>query len=127
MQGQPEPVQHISAVTLLTRDMSKAVTFYQALGFTLLYGGPEVPFTSFGVGDGYLNLQVDSVGPRKGVWGRVVFWVQDVDVMYKRVLEVGVVPDTVPADASWGERLFHIHDPDGHEISFARPLTSGNG
>jgi catechol 2,3-dioxygenase-like lactoylglutathione lyase family enzyme len=125
VQGQPEPVQRISAVTLITIDMSKAVAFYRALGFTLLYGGPEAPFTSFRVGDGYLNLQLDSVGSPRGIWGRVVFWVQDVDVMYQRVLEAGFVPNTLPADAPWGERFFHLHDPDGHEMSFARPLTSG--
>jgi len=27
-----------------------------------------------------------------------------------------------PLNASWGERYFHLHDPDGHELSFARPL-----
>src|ERR1700737_4496053 len=29
---------------------------------------------------------------------------------------------TVPHDAEWGERFFHLIDPDGHELSFARPL-----
>jgi len=28
----------------------------------------------------------------------------------------------IPRDASWGERYFHMPDPDGHELSFARPL-----
>ena len=28
----------------------------------------------------------------------------------------------VPRDAEWGERFFHLTDPDGHELSFARPL-----
>ncbi|HIM82059.1 MAG TPA: VOC family protein, partial [Dehalococcoidia bacterium] len=23
---------------------------------------------------------------------------------------------------SWGERYFHINDPDSHELSFAKPL-----
>ena len=27
-----------------------------------------------------------------------------------------------PADAPWGERYFHVLDPDGHELSFARLL-----
>jgi uncharacterized glyoxalase superfamily protein PhnB len=27
-----------------------------------------------------------------------------------------------PRDAEWGERFFHVTDPDGHEISFAWPL-----
>jgi hypothetical protein len=31
-------------------------------------------------------------------------------------------PDTAPRDAEWGERFFHLTDPDGHELSFASPL-----
>jgi hypothetical protein len=31
-------------------------------------------------------------------------------------------PDTTPADAPWDERFFHLTDPGGHELSFARPL-----
>jgi len=27
-----------------------------------------------------------------------------------------------PRDAAWGERFFHVTDPDGHELSFAEPL-----
>jgi len=119
-----EPVESISALTLLTADMGQAVGFYRALGFHLLYGGEEAAFTSFRVGAGYLNLQLD-VGdsPGPGVWGRVVFWVDDVDAMYERALTAGFHPDTSPADAPWGERYFHLHDPSGHELSFARPLT----
>jgi catechol 2,3-dioxygenase-like lactoylglutathione lyase family enzyme len=118
------PVESISAVTLLTVNMLDAVAFYEALGFHLLYGGPEAPFTSFRVGAGYLNLELDTVGsPRRAVWGRVVFWVDDVDAMYRRALAAGFDPETSPADAPWGERYFHIHDRDGHELSFARPLA----
>ena len=124
MKPQPEPVESISAVTLLTVDMAEAVAFYQELGFHLLYGGHEAPFTSFRVGAGYLNLQLDSVGsPQRAVWGRVVLWVDDVDAMYRRAVTAGFDPETSPADAPWGERYFHIHDPDGHELSFARPLA----
>jgi catechol 2,3-dioxygenase-like lactoylglutathione lyase family enzyme len=120
-----EPVESISAVTLLTIDMDKAVSFYRALGFHLLYGGSEAPFTSFRVGVGYLNLQLEAAGSaREAIWGRVVFWVEDVDAMYQRAVEAQVVPESAPIDAPWGERYFHIHDPDGHELSFARPLSA---
>ena len=99
--------------------MSKAVAFYRALGFHLLYGGVDAPFTSFRVGSGYLNLQLDAGGTlEKAIWGRVVLWVDDVDAMYERALTAGFQPDTRPADAPWGERYFHIHDPSGHELSF---------
>jgi uncharacterized glyoxalase superfamily protein PhnB len=34
----------------------------------------------------------------------------------------GAQPDAPPRDAAWGERFFHLTDPDGHELSFARLL-----
>jgi catechol 2,3-dioxygenase-like lactoylglutathione lyase family enzyme len=124
VEPQEEPVRSISAVTLVTLRMGHSVAFYEALGFQRLYGGADAPFTSFRVGSGYLNLQLGADGEASGgTWGRVVFWVDDVDVMYQRALEAGFAPVTSPADASWGERFFHIHDPDGHELSFARPLS----
>ena len=117
------PVERISAVTLVTGDMARATAFYEALGFPRLYGGAGEPFTSYRVGDGYLNLQLDLEAPHvERVWGRVVFWVDDVDAMHKTASAAGYLSETEPADASWGERYFHIRDPDGHELSFARPL-----
>jgi catechol 2,3-dioxygenase-like lactoylglutathione lyase family enzyme len=55
-------------------------------------------------------------------WGRVIFYVADVDALYDRALAAGYQPATAPRDAEWGERFFHLIDPDGHELSFARPL-----
>jgi catechol 2,3-dioxygenase-like lactoylglutathione lyase family enzyme len=119
-----EPVESISAVTLFTADMNEAVGFYQALGFVLLYGGREAVFTSFRVGAGYLNLQLEGAGSaRQEPWGRVVLWVGDVDAMYRRALAAGFPPENAPEDASWGERFFHLRDPSGHQLSFARPLA----
>ena len=46
----------ISAVTLVTADMVRAVRFYEALGFVRKCGGPQAPFTSFAVGGNYLNI-----------------------------------------------------------------------
>ncbi len=123
IESKREPVESISAVTLLTSDMAEAVAFYEALGFRLLYGGGATQFTSFRVGRGYLNLQLDTAGDLgRSVWGRIVFYVHDVDAMHRRALETGLDPETSPADASWGERFFHIRDRDGNELSFARPL-----
>jgi hypothetical protein len=38
----------ISAITLATHDMARAVAFYEALGFVLKFGGPAASFTAFG-------------------------------------------------------------------------------
>jgi uncharacterized glyoxalase superfamily protein PhnB len=43
---------------------------------------------------------------------------------YRRVIAAGYQPDTAPRDAEWGERFFHLTDPDGHELSFAWLLHS---
>jgi catechol 2,3-dioxygenase-like lactoylglutathione lyase family enzyme len=115
-------VHHISAVTLAVRDMARAVDFYGAkVGLELLYGGATASFTSFRVGDAYLNLLLAPEGGWTW-WGRVIFHVDDVDALYRRLVDMGVTPSTIPEDAPWGERYFHINDPDGHEVSFARPL-----
>lgn len=121
-------IERISAVTLVTADMARACAFYEALGLPRLYGGPDDPFTSYLVGDGYLNLQLDRDAPAlERVWGRIVFWVDDVDAMHRRAADAGYLSETEPADASWGERYFHIRDPDGHELSLARPLEGSSG
>jgi uncharacterized glyoxalase superfamily protein PhnB len=51
-------------------------------------------------------------------------WVDDVDAMHRRALAAGFDPEAAPRDATWGERFFHIHDPDGNELSFARPVVA---
>jgi len=118
-------VQHISAVTLAVQDMSRAFDFYQTkVGLDLLYGGPEASFTSFKVGGGYLNLVLAPEGGWSW-WGRLILYVDDVDALYQRLVDAGLSPDSAPQDASWGERYFHITDPDSHELSFARRLGGG--
>lgn len=118
-----EPIECINAATLLVADMAAATSFYDALGFATLVGGPDAPFTTFRAGSGFLNLQLDEAGQHQpAVWGRIIFWVDDVDDMHARATAAGYRALTTPADAPWGERYFHIHDPDGHELSFARPV-----
>ena len=117
------PIESLSAVTLVTADMAQAVAFYETLGFTTLYGGPDASFTSFAAGSGFLNLQSGDVDTSK-IWGRAIFWVTNVDALHARAVDAGLQPSTTPRDAEWGERYFHIFDPDGHELSFARPLES---
>ena len=115
-------IESLSAVTLAVSDMGLSVRFYSALGFTIRYGGEEAGFTSFSVGDSYLNLALRPGFEGARSWGRSIFYVSDVDAMYQRALAAGLKPSTEPRNAEWHERFFHILDPDGHEISFARPL-----
>lgn len=122
--GGAPALEAISAVTLATHDMAAAVRFYRSLGFALRYGGEDASFTSFSVGAGYLNLIAESPERRWSWWGRIIFHVADVDAVYARAVQLGLRPSAPPRDAEWGERFFHLTDPDGHELSFARPLDA---
>jgi catechol 2,3-dioxygenase-like lactoylglutathione lyase family enzyme len=120
--GTPVSIESISAITLATHDMARSVRFYRALGFTLHYGGEDASFTSWRVGTSYLNV-VEAAPDRSWFWwGRTIFHVSDVDAFYEQATRAGLTPQFPPRDATWGERYFHLTDPDGHELSFARPL-----
>jgi uncharacterized glyoxalase superfamily protein PhnB len=52
----------------------------------------------------------------------VIFHVDDVDALYAWARAASLIPEAPPREAEWGERYSHVTDPDGDEISFARPL-----
>jgi catechol 2,3-dioxygenase-like lactoylglutathione lyase family enzyme len=115
-------IERISAVTLKVSEMTVAVRFYRdVLGMEIIYGGEDDCFSSLRTKDGkgpILNLEQGRSGTG---WGRMIFYVADVDAIWAYLQERGLHPES-PRDASWGERYFHMPDPDGHELSFARPI-----
>ncbi|MDH3683679.1 MAG: VOC family protein [Acidimicrobiia bacterium] len=114
-------VPEINAITLVTSDMGASLAFYLAIGLELAYGGPTAAFTSLRIGRNYVNLTTER-GRSNGLWGRVIFHVESPDELWRRLTDAGYEPSFEPRDAPWGERYFHILDPDGHELSFARRL-----
>ena len=117
-------IEAISAVTLATHNMARSFEFYTSLGFELHYGGPEATFTSFVIGDGYLNIIAQPARRHWSWWGRLILYVSDVDALYEQAIQAGLSPEAPPRDAEWGERYFHLADPDGHELSFSIPLST---
>ena len=116
-------IERLSAITLATHDMRRAVRFYRMLGFEILYGGEEADFTSFRAGGSFLNLIAAPAGRQWSWWGRVIFYDSDLDGLHARLVAAGYRPQAEPREAPWGERYFHLTDPDGHELSFAWPLA----
>ena len=115
-------VEKISAVTFRVLNMAECVRFYRdVLGMELLYGGEDAAFSSLRAGSAQSAILNLERGKTETGWGRMIFHVTNVDVFWAHLKESGFDPET-PRDASWGERFFHMRDPDGHELSFARPL-----
>jgi uncharacterized glyoxalase superfamily protein PhnB len=104
-------IETISAITLATNVMARAVRFYEALEFEIVHGGKDALFTSF---------RGESADRHWSWRGCAIFYVSDVDAFYDNVVAKGHRPETALGDSEWGERFFHLTDPDGHELSFAR-------
>ncbi len=122
-------VQSLSAVTLATSDMTRSVEFYLSLGFSVRFGGPRSTFTTLHAGKSCLNLVLrilpsQEMNKSQMDWGRLIFYVSDVDAFYRRVIAIGLQPESEPTDAAWGERYFHLRDPQGHSLSFAAALEN---
>jgi catechol 2,3-dioxygenase-like lactoylglutathione lyase family enzyme len=142
-------VCRISAITLKIKDMEKSSSLYSKIpGFRLTYGGkPSDRFTTFEIGEGsnattYLNLELIEVNegssdfskiPNLGKtranedFGRIIFHAENVDRLYSYMkqdeyISKHIVIENKPTNAPWGERFFHIREPDGYQLSFAQPL-----
>lgn len=124
-------VLQISAVTLKVTDMTRSCLFYSKLpGLTLRYGGSNEEFSSFEIMNhhykSYLNLELSAKIYRSTLFVRIIFHTTDVDRLYSELrknvdLSRIIVFENEPSDASWGERYFHLRDPDGYQLSFATP------
>jgi catechol 2,3-dioxygenase-like lactoylglutathione lyase family enzyme len=135
-------VYRISAVTLIIKNMERSCNFYSQIpGFKLAYGGSPIDsFTTYQIGKSnppfYLNLELDVVitttnssfnEHNRRYFGRIIFHTKDVDELYSSLRRNADISNSIlfenePTDAPWGERYFHILEPDGYQLSFAKTL-----
>ena len=144
-------IYKISAVTLIIENMKKSCSFYSQIpGFKLVYGGSsDDSFTTFQIGEDvpkmYLNLELnrtnnnhnhrmlraaydDNHRKQRQYFGRIIFHTKDVDGLYSCFRSNEHISNLIsfenePTNASWGERYFHIREPDGYQLSFAQPIA----
>lgn len=130
-------VYKISAVTLLIRDMERSCKFYSKIpGFKLIYGGSETSFTTYEIGENtfdYINLELSKLNNGDKYWNsknlfKIILHTDDVDKLYLYFKNDNIISSLIsfenkPTNATWRERYFHIRDPDGYLLSFARPMN----
>ena len=110
--------------------MESSCKFYSRIpGFRLVCGGISDSFTTYEIeGDSkmYLNLELRKKDNKKD-FGRIIFHTSSVDELYASLKKDHAISkwgsfENEPTNASWGERFFHIRDPDGYQLSFATPI-----
>ena len=116
--------------------MQRSCRFYSKIpGFKLVYGGFRDIFTSFEIGENsfdYLNLQlfasVNDINDSKNIV-KIILYSENVDKLYSyfrndKTISKLILLENKPKIAMWGEKYFHIRDPDGHLLSFAMPIKN---
>jgi catechol 2,3-dioxygenase-like lactoylglutathione lyase family enzyme len=133
-------VYKISGVTLSVENMEKSCKFYSRIpGFKIAYVGSYADFTTFEICEDittkmYLNLELRTNSDitishlnNRTSFGRIIFYTEHVDELYSQFKNDVSISELIsfenePRDALWGEKFFHIRDPDGYELSFAMPI-----
>ncbi|WP_210604305.1 VOC family protein [Brevibacterium oceani] len=133
----------LDAISIITADMSAAITFYSALGLDLVDGGPEAPHTEFT--SGALRILLDTKAVMLGIdpdWtpptgGHKMSLAFDcataeaVDATFAQLTGrggegsapvAGIVHE--PWDAFWGQRYAVVSDPDGNKVDLFAALDS---
>ena len=75
------------------------------------------------------NIESNLGGKTKGgeSFGRVIFHTDNVDKLYSYMqhdeyVSKSIIFENKPTNATWGERFFHIREPNGYQLSFAQTL-----
>jgi catechol 2,3-dioxygenase-like lactoylglutathione lyase family enzyme len=78
----------------------------------------------------YLNLELNfsnDSSERTRNFGRIIFHTYNIDKLHLQLKNDEYIQklgkfENEPIDAPWGERFFHMCDPDGYQLSFAQPI-----
>jgi hypothetical protein len=74
-----------------------------------------------------LELSTAAKGYNSKYFGKIIFHTEGIDKLYsymkynQNISSIICIEDE-PKDTSWGERFFHIREPDGYQLSFAMPI-----
>jgi catechol 2,3-dioxygenase-like lactoylglutathione lyase family enzyme len=123
----------IAAVAVSATELSRAVSFYELLGFR--FPAPEADTKHLEAEDrAGIRLMIDDAAflaelhgepPRPGNTAGFALLMEspvDVDAATSRVAAAGHVVVTGPYDAPWGQRYATVEDPDGYRVDLFCPL-----
>lgn len=117
--------QVVAIPVLACGDLDRALRFYGALGFELVYEQePPDPYAILRFGGAEVHLAVTAPPPPGSLAG-CYLQVPDVDAIHHHwgalgLPETGVPSLDLPADRPWGMREFTLVDPDGNRVRVGR-------
>lgn len=110
----------LNHVTLIVSNLNTSKAFYETLGLrAIVIEEPRYARFILPDGDETLSLEVTGEVPAEC---RVQLYLEcnDLDEVYRRLVEAGLSFKAAPADMDYLWREAHLLDPDGHEIRLYR-------
>lgn len=108
-------------IEIVGPDLERSLAFYLSLGFELLRRTGNFAVVAW---DGQrLFLAEDPHAPVAPRWANLRIMVEDVEVVWRRALALGITPLHPIDDRFYGLRDFKLADPAGFELRFAQALA----
>ncbi len=104
----------LNHVTVSVRDVERAIAFYRALGLELVVHSPHD--ARFVCPEGGSTFSVHVSAEPIDSTTVVYFECDDLDARVERLVDAGIVFETLPADQPWGWREARLSDPDGNPV-----------
>src|SRR6516162_5481952 len=119
-------VRGIDNIGICASDLARSVAFHETLGFSEAYRNDRGVMLTAGTVQLFLfaarRPDAPPVGRELGLFrnppgiDHISLAVRDVDALYRRLREAGVVFAGSPEDQSWGARMVGLKDPDGNNL-----------
>jgi catechol 2,3-dioxygenase-like lactoylglutathione lyase family enzyme len=119
-------IQGVDNIGICAKDLKRAISFYEKLGFTKAYENDRgvtmvagtaklFVFQSRQPNPAPANRQFTLFDNPPGI-DHISFAVEDVDRIYADARSKGVVFQSEPQDQDWGARVACLRDPDGNNL-----------
>jgi lactoylglutathione lyase len=110
----------LEGLTLHVEDVERSRDFYARLPGAVIEVHRPGEFALFRIGQARLGLLNRNylVGDGPGFHVEISTAEGAVDDLYEQVRAAGIEPVGPPANRPWGERTFHVKDPDGNLLEF---------
>ncbi len=110
----------LAGLTLHVDDVERSRDFYARIPGAVEEVHRPGEFALFRIGQARLGLLnrhfLRGAGP--GFHVEISTAGDAVDQLYEQVRAAGIEPTGPPANRAWGERTFHVEDPDGYLLEF---------
>ncbi len=120
-------IKGVNSILLYVVNPHASADFYKKLGLEILKEDGDICIVKTGgftiqcFNQTKSQFKVDNE-VKKGEGVFIYLQVEDVDAVYKELINKGLTPSGEPKDWEWGNREFVIKDPDGYKIVAYQPI-----